>query len=79
MQSSSRTLFFKQNLAGASPITDANVGSRPVVRVAQLDQSAITKVEAAGASPAALTNLTAQSDNSNPSGCYPDYVGAIPA
>jgi hypothetical protein len=35
--------------------------------------------ETAGANPAALTNLNAQSDNSNLSGCYPEYVGAIPA
>jgi hypothetical protein len=37
MQSSSRSLSFKQGLIGASPITDANV------RVAQLDQSATVR------------------------------------
>ena len=37
MQSSSRSLPFKQSLAGASPATDTNV------RVAQLDQSATVR------------------------------------
>ena len=58
MQNSSRIQPFKLVLAGASPATDANIGSTPVVHVAQLDlERHRAKVEAAGATPAVDTNL----------------------
>ena len=58
MQSSSSGQPFKLVLAGASPATDANIGSTLVVHVAQLDlERHHAKVESAGAIPAVDANL----------------------
>ena len=84
---SSERLAWDQEVAGGNPAIPTNLRSLSFGSAGHFQVAAVvenirhppSERKHAGENPAGSANAIARSDNSSPSGCYPDCAGAIPA